>query len=366
MSGSVGKREIVQRARCPFCGFAVERPADYHDGGSMPRGVCSCGAVYVCDVTGHNLGSALLIALESASGKTMDAALDVVAEVDYQDQVLERYDDQSHLVVPGGALEGRRIRGALFFLRLKERQICDQAGKAGGSDLKDYAVHRQGSKRVFVPKSFGKEDVAALVASYDTERVERLAREDKRILRDLQRLLYTGDELMRLRASDMIGRAAAIIAETEPGFVANLLQRLLSSVADSAASSWGALDAIGSIIAHRTDLYARYTQFFFDFIKDEVLAPNVLRVLCGIVAVDKDVLGSQAVPFFVRMLSSENPSIRGYAARILGFLDVSSCREHLVRIRDDKDVLEVYVEGFLKRVTVGDLAGEALGDRIDT
>jgi len=43
----------------------IQRP-DQVPSREMPLGTCSCGAVYACDVTGHNLGSAMIEALVHA------------------------------------------------------------------------------------------------------------------------------------------------------------------------------------------------------------------------------------------------------------------------------------------------------------
>ncbi|NIR13136.1 MAG: PBS lyase, partial [Desulfobacterales bacterium] len=55
-------REIIAKPTCPFCGMVIEKPGELETETQteMPVGKCSCGAVYACDVTGHNLGTALV------------------------------------------------------------------------------------------------------------------------------------------------------------------------------------------------------------------------------------------------------------------------------------------------------------------
>ena len=47
---------------CPFCGIDVGRTKDavQRKMTEFPVGSCDCGAVYVCDATGHNVGAATL------------------------------------------------------------------------------------------------------------------------------------------------------------------------------------------------------------------------------------------------------------------------------------------------------------------
>ncbi|MBW2217590.1 MAG: hypothetical protein JRF34_10435 [Deltaproteobacteria bacterium] len=55
-------REPIKKPECPFCGsLLIERPTELttRRPGDMPVGSCSCGAVYACDESGRNMGSAL-------------------------------------------------------------------------------------------------------------------------------------------------------------------------------------------------------------------------------------------------------------------------------------------------------------------
>ena len=115
-------REIIKRPTCPFCGILIERPKELSTRmpGEMPVGSCSCGAVYACDETGHNLGSAMLEALVFGCDLDSDLAWGLLPEEDYREEIVEHYDYVKHLIVPGGFHEGRRISGALFFIRLHE------------------------------------------------------------------------------------------------------------------------------------------------------------------------------------------------------------------------------------------------------
>ncbi len=81
-------------------------------------GVCSCGAVYACDVTGHNLGSAMIEALVHACTGDWDCAWDLTPDEDYLDKQLKNYDFETHHIIHAGVYEGRRIAGVLYFIRL--------------------------------------------------------------------------------------------------------------------------------------------------------------------------------------------------------------------------------------------------------
>ena len=65
MVGRFKDRDIINKPSCPFCGTLIERPREqvFKISTEMPVGLCTCGAVYACDVTGHNLGTAMMDAL---------------------------------------------------------------------------------------------------------------------------------------------------------------------------------------------------------------------------------------------------------------------------------------------------------------
>ena len=86
----------------------------------MPVGACLCGAVYACDVTGHNLGTAMMDALLFACNGDWDLAWGLLPEEDYLENELRQYDFETHLVVHSGAYEGRNVTGVLYFIRLDQ------------------------------------------------------------------------------------------------------------------------------------------------------------------------------------------------------------------------------------------------------
>lgn len=72
--------------RCPFCeepvGALQEITARF--GNTFSGGTCSCGAVFVYDGSGHNLGEAYVDALAYACGNDYDKAWSLVPDKDYE------------------------------------------------------------------------------------------------------------------------------------------------------------------------------------------------------------------------------------------------------------------------------------------
>jgi len=71
---------------CPFCGRPIAKPTYLPIGFSdLEAGICECGSVYVCDVTGHNRGAAFVEALLIACAGDWDLAWDLSPDEDYKE-----------------------------------------------------------------------------------------------------------------------------------------------------------------------------------------------------------------------------------------------------------------------------------------
>lgn len=361
------KKELTQRPACPFCGLSLERPQEMatRRPGDMPVGSCSCGAVYAYDATGHNLGAAFEEALVFACDMDWDLAWGLLPEEDYRESLIEKYDLETNLIIPGGFYDGRRIPGALYMIRLHDdirevtargvKEKLKQAGEArfvpAGSTIAENGAPP--------PAPLSKQEVQVLVQEYRTAELLGRAGRDKKLLRHLQRLLYSGNELFRLRAAEITGMICAVAAQKEPETVTRLLQGLSGSVTDSAASSWGAVDALGEIISRAAQLYAGYIPVLYQFLADEALRPRALAAIGKIAAVNPQLI-QKPVYGFIAYLDDPNPENRAYAAWILGSLKAVAAGEKLKQLCTDEREINFYQHGRMEKKTVGRLAREAL------
>ena len=354
-------REFVKRPTCPFCGMHIERPKELSARRpvEMPVGLCSCGAVYACDETGHNLGSAMIEALVFGCDMDCDLAWNLLPGEDYQEAIVEQYDYLNHLIVPGRFLESRRISGALFFIRLYE-DIQEVTSKGAQKRLeKATPISPKPPLKSTSKRLLSKKEIENLVKEFHLGPILSIAREDKRIIRNLQRLLYSGDDLFRQRAAETLGQVSAVIAEADPGAISKLLQRLFTSIMDTAASSWGAFEAIGEIISHKTELFAGYIPQLYQFLADKSQRAKVLQAI-GRIAKSRPDLIPKAHTFFITFLQDPDPLVRGYTAWLLGNLGSQEAFEELEKLRDECSEIYIYKNGKLEKKTVGQVALEAL------
>ncbi|CAG35825.1 hypothetical protein [Desulfotalea psychrophila] len=122
------KHNVKTAPWCPFCGQKVGRPTDAIERKltEFPVGKCQCGAVYCSDVTGHNVGAAMVETLVYACSDTWDFAWELMPEDDYLTGRIENYDGVTHQVIAEKNVDGRAVRGVLFFVRL-HTEISDLA-----------------------------------------------------------------------------------------------------------------------------------------------------------------------------------------------------------------------------------------------
>jgi hypothetical protein len=108
--------DIDNVLRCPFCSGPIAEPRELTSRfGSVFMGwKCSCGAVYVYDQSGHNLGDAYVDALIFACEGDADKAWSLTPDEDYEVMELG-YDSRR-----GKFSQARKMKTPTYlFIRLK-------------------------------------------------------------------------------------------------------------------------------------------------------------------------------------------------------------------------------------------------------
>lgn len=353
-------RELVREPKCPFCGNPLEKPCEPADTSSrgMELGTCGCGATYAYDATGHNLGTAMSEALVYGCAGDWDKAWDLMPDEDYLQDRLDNYDLESNLIVPGGTYDGRRIAGVLYFILMKKRGYEAGIPAPPKPEVPRTAGPIPGG-RSRSRKSYSKGEIERYIRDYNMAALLEIAVSDSRVIRSLQRMLYSVDPIMRRKASEAIGKTVAVIAEREPAVAINLLQGLITSVTDTAASSWGSVAAIGEIIGASPKRFAGYLPHLLRLSGDPTLLGDVLAALGTISASSPDLLRKYTYQF-IPLLRNPSSEIRGLTAILLANLGAAEAREDLEAFLADDSALEVYKKGYMETVTVRALAKEAL------
>ncbi len=359
---------------CPFCGQTVEPPADLPNRKmtEFTVGRCDCGAVYSCDPTGHNVGAVIVETLVHACGDNGDLAWELLPEDDYLTGRIEKYDEQSHRVIDTGTMNGRSVRGVLYFVRL-HRELSELAERL--KQKEDVEARTASSASGFAPplaeppppergprRRADKKLVRQLAEVGDEDALVALCLDDRKALRLLQRLLYDPDSEKRWQVSQLIGRICCRIATRDPGQVSELLHRLLASGFDSAATPWGMIETVGAVVSGRPDIFGAFTQYIPSFVGNDATRSQALWALAEIAEKRPDLVKKTPYYGLFPLLAHKQADVRGQTARLLGRLGATEATGQLLGLNNDQAELVIWEDGAPQRTTVAEQAAAALND----
>jgi hypothetical protein len=119
--GVITGRRASKEPTCPFCGSPIARPMEIAVGpGERGQGgTCPCGAQYLVDPTGKNVGQVMVQALEIVAGAIGKGMTELVPGEDYDEAILS-YDWRTHQSpgVSKGFMDGY---GRLYVVRVRTR-----------------------------------------------------------------------------------------------------------------------------------------------------------------------------------------------------------------------------------------------------
>ncbi len=350
---------------CTFCGQLIEKPLPpTAEGiGECKIGHCQCGAVFASDPTGLNVGNAMVECLASACNGNWDLAWNLLPDDDYLTGRLENYDEQTNQVVEVKNLDGRLVRGILYFVRLH----TDAAEIAKGSkDKKETSIapdippmepERDPARE---KQRASKSRVAELVDANDIDGLVDMCFDDVRTIRFIQRLLYDPDESKRWSCINTMGLVCARFSTRNPGPVSDLLHRLFEASSDSAASSWGLTETIGAVIAGRTDIYGAFTRHLLRYAGDPSTQGPMLWSLGTIAEKRPDLIRRSSFYKILGFISHPDPVIKVLMLRILGRINAKENIKDIEPLLTIQDEVTIYEAGKPVTAKVAEFALEAL------
>lgn len=368
----VKEATIKVRPWCPFCGQDVHEPREpvQRKMDEFKVGTCQCGAVYTSDPTGFNVGAAMVECMVYACNDNADLAWELMPDEDYLSGRIDNYDEVTHQVYETKNVDGRKVAGVLYFIRLT-KDIAELSKR-----LKD---HKQETEEKIKPKSgftvpemepardpkrkkkrAKKTEIKKLVFDNNIDSLVDFAFDDLKTLRFMQRLLYDPLEDNRWFCAHVIGQVCARLSTRKPGAVSDMLHRMYEACTDSAATHWGLLESIGSIIAARPDIYggfARHLLMYRDVPSSRV---QVLWAMGTIAEKSPEVVRGTPIYSVFQYVDHPDSFTRGHAIRLFGRINALEVKSEIEKQVDDEAQLTVYEKGKPVHTTVGSLAQEAL------
>lgn len=335
---------------CPFCGRIIKQPVEVKtEFGSVHGGTCDCGAVYVCDLTGHNTGEAYMEALALAQGNWQLG--DMGENVDYETSDMH-YDMNSHQRVFSKGLGSPA--GELVFVKMKS--IQPEEGRPDRKE-KQTATRRDSSHT-------GKDRLKALLEGRAFDEAANMAMQDKGVIRWLISLTYDKQDVIGWRAIEAIGvvsRAFAKDSIERLGIMRDTIRRLLWSMGEeSGGIGWSSAEILGEIVASDVDAFNDIIPILWSFRDEDNFRAGIIWAM-GRIAMTRPELVGFIMQDLPGMLADKNPAVRGYTIWVLCILD-SACinSDRISGLSGDKGPVPFYSNGDLLAKTVGEMAGEAL------
>jgi hypothetical protein len=185
----------------------------------------------------------------------------------------------------------------------------------------------------------------------------------RQLVNPLLSFLYNPDEMTKHRAVTAVGRVVAEMAAQDMEGARTIMRRLMWSLNDeSGAIGWGAAEAMGEIMARHEQLAEEYSRILISYIREDGNRLEHDLLECGVLWG----LGrlAQTMPHLLRdssnhivpYLTSSNPTQRGLAAWVLGFLGAAAPLDTLKRLQSDQTEITIYEQGALHRYRISELA----------
>ena len=358
--------EINVRPWCPFCGQVVEKPLERERRkmGEFPVGDCQCGAVYASDASGWNVGAAMIEAMVYACNDDWDLTWELDPDDDYLTERLEPYDEASNQVVETGNIDGRKIKGVLYFVRLQGdvKAIAERVKSNGPLPVSASYIPKiepeRDKKRT--RKKAKKNDIKDLVEKLDIDALVDLTFDDIKTIRFMQRLLYSMDDSLRWKNIYAMGEVCARYSTRHPGKVSDLLHRLFAASGDSASTPWGMIEATGAIIAARPDIFGAFSHHLLNFLEDPSTQVATLWSLANIARNRPDLIRKMPFYHLFKMLGFADPLIKAHALRLFGRIKAVEAKSKIEDLAKEMTIITIYEDGEPHLVSIAQLAQDAL------
>jgi len=333
---------------CPFCGKTIIRPEDTQtEFGKVLYDRCSCGAVYVCDPTGHNTGEAYMEALALLKGNWDMDILD--PGFDYEAEEMD-YDLRSNTRIYAKGMAGHS--GRLLFLRLKKEGETGPPPAAGTKEAGD----RKPEGRVINIKEKIRE---ALEANRLGDIVD-IGLRDKGAFRRLISMAYDKEDAKSWRAMEALGLLAGAASKDRMEVVRDTVRRLLWSMGEeSGGIGWSAAEMLGEIIMNSPDGFTDIVPILWSFKDEDMFRSGIVWAMGRIGLARRDLVLFVSGPV-MNMLTDTDPQVRGCAAWTLGIIGDKTASADLKALAGDACEINFYTGGVLLKKKVGEIAAESL------
>ena len=220
-----------------------------------------------------------------------------------------------------------------------------------------------------------KDRVFGLLKSTDVDRAleELSGLSGRQVVNPLFSFLYSRDPNVKWAAVTAMGAIVTKLADEDMEAARVVMRRLMWNLNDeSGGIGWGSPEAMGEILACHEGLAQEYAHILISYARENgnYLEHDMLQrgLLWGIGRLSqvRPRLVQGAVPYLIPYLESNDATMRGLAAWVMGLMGVKEVRSRLKILERDENHVQIYLDHKLIGRRVMDLAREALRRLSDT
>ena len=189
----------------------------------------------------------------------------------------------------------------------------------------------------------------------------------RQVVNPLFSFLCSIDEMVKWRAITAMGKVISDLADAEAESARVVMRRFIWQLNDeSGGIGWGCPESMAEAMAQNEKMAQEFWCLLISYIQPEgnFLEHPVLQrgVLWGVgrLAHCRPAYAAGAAAYLGPYMESDDPFLRGLAAWAAGPIAGNQTVPQLKKMRRDQNRLTLYRDGRLVRITVGQLAQEAL------
>ena len=201
-----------------------------------------------------------------------------------------------------------------------------------------------------------RESARRLLEEFDLDAIDRWAAGEPQAARTLQSFLFDGDELVRWRAVEAIGRAAGVRARSALEPVRELLRRTIWLMNDeSGGLLWHGPQVLAAVLANVPALREEFGAILGSFLEEDPFRAGTRWALWRLAPSHPEIVPGVAAQLEAS-LADPDPAVRGHAALALH----AARGEALSAVAGDEALFDLfdYRTGALRRMSV---SGAAVG-----
>ncbi len=218
-----------------------------------------------------------------------------------------------------------------------------------------------------------KRRISKLLESSDIEAVIHELRQlpASRVISPLIGALCSSNETVRWHAITALGPIVADLADHDMEAARVVMRRFMWSLNDeSGGIGWGAPEAMGEIMAVHDRLAEEYGHMLVAYMREDgfylelpQLQQGLMWGLSRFAMVKPDLLKAKnVIIYLLPYLNSPDSTVRGLAARALGFLQSKEASQELAKLVSDSAQVKIFLNRTFVADTVGGLAHKALAN----